>query len=616
VMPSGYDDWEPIWARRTHIPTVYAPRLLDAVQHILGPQVAQLRPFPWAPKPTTGSREGDDLGIAARVFPQWLRCTGCNMLGPLTRFTYKNTNPYRPDQAQFLHNGCRGRFGKVNPKPVPTVPARYLLVCTNGHIDEFPYDWWVHHGEKCHEGNPRLEMTDRSAGRGQSTTITCKSCNSSRSMREAQGENGAGKLPRCRGRHPHIGIFAKGGCPNQTKLMLLGASNIWFPAFLSSIVLPGIKGDPTTLLANDLAAMAGEKRVERYGLNLDKWREYLDDEDSPLAKHSDADILAALQKIYNPPSDEQLKHNRDTFDSDAVLLLPEWRYLEQDPQGAHHKADDESGLVISPPKGGVSPFLREIGITRIHAIDKLRKANAIIGFTRVDPMDRVDDAGGRLAPLVRKGRPTWTVATDDNGEGIFIQLDEAAVAAWEKRIEESDLWKAHKEAYRRYYSNHLSPTAKHDEADEHLKPPRYWLLHMLSHALIREAAMFAGYSAASLSERIYAWKGDENKPPAAGLMIVTTASDSDGTLGGLVALSEKDRLERLVKRALTRAHRCSSDPVCANRTPKDPEDFLHGAACHTCAMASETSCELANRFLDRRFLVNLPGWDYGFFTKS
>ena len=36
-------------------------------------------------------------------------------------------------------------------------------------------------------------------------------------------------------------------------------------------------------------------------------------------------------------------------------------------------------------------------------------------------------------------------------------------------------------------------------------------------------------------------------------------------------------------------------------------DFLHGAACHCCTMVSETSCERANRFLDRRFVVPLPG---------
>ena len=40
---------------------------------------------------------------------------------------------------------------------------------------------------------------------------------------------------------------------------------------------------------------------------------------------------------------------------------------------------------------------------------------------------------------------------------------------------------------------------------------------------------------------------------------------------------------------------------------------LHGAACHCCVFASETTCERSNRFLDRRFLVPLPGNDLAFF---
>ena len=78
-------------------------------------------------------------------------------------------------------------------------------------------------------------------------------------------------------------------------------------------------------------------------------------------------------------------------------------------------------------------------------------------------------------------------------------------------------------------------------------------------------------------------------------------------------LSEPDLLAGVVRTALRHAGRCSSDPVCSTRTPHDPEDFLHGAACHCCTMASETTCERANRFLDRRFLLSLPGSDLGFF---
>ena len=162
-------------------------------------------------------------------------------------------------------------------------------------------------------------------------------------------------------------------------------------------------------------------------------------------------------------------------------------------------------------------------------------------------------------------------------------------------------------AHKRNFERRYSETAKDMDHTERMQPARYWLVHTLAHALMRQMAMHSGYGAASLSERLYAWPEAEDRPAAAGLLITTTASDSDGTLGGLVALSEQGRLKEVFGAALRGLMRCSSDPVCARRVPKDPEDFLHGAACHCCVMASETSCERANRFLDRRFVVPLPG---------
>ncbi|NVM96184.1 DUF1998 domain-containing protein [Arthrobacter wenxiniae] len=616
IMPAGLDDWERVWARRGSVPTVHAPRLLDAVKVHLGPQISELRPFPWAPKPSSNSREGDDLGVPARVFPQWLRCTHCDMLAPLTRFAYRNTNPYRPDQARFEHEKCPGRKGRISKRPMPAVPARYLLACPDGHLDEFPYNWWVHEGAKCTAAEvPSLAMHDRSVGKGASATIECGACGLKRPMNQAQGEAGASKLPRCRGRHPHLGLFDKGGCPNATKLMLLGASNLWFPASLSIVVMPEATSETHAMVAADLLNAAGNKRLEKYGSDLAKWREFLDDDDSPLTELSDDDLAAAIAQLMEPPpSEEELAEQRRNFDP-ISLLVPEWNFLLRDPLGKLHKADEKSGLVLSPPVGGVHPDLTAQHVTRVMAIDKLRKVNAVLGFTRIDEMERANDIGQRLVHLSRSGRPKWTVATEDRGEGIYLQLEEKVVAAWEEKIEKTDLWEAHRAAHERNFLARFSETAKEVDPESRFRPARYWLMHTLAHVLIREMAMYAGYSAASLSERIYAWKPEAERPAAAGLLIVTTASDSDGTLGGLVQLSARDNLERVMSRALERALRCSSDPVCAHRTPKDPEEFLHGAACHTCAMASETSCERANRFLDRRFLVDLPGSvGLGFFS--
>jgi len=612
IMPTGLDEWERIWQRRNgQTPTIHAPRLLEAVKLMLGNQVTELRPFPWQPKPSTFSREGADLGVPARVFPQWMRCTGCDRLAPISVFIdgYKNTHPYRADEAVFEHTQCRGRRGQASkPHRQPLVPARYLIACPNGHLDEFPYDWWVHSGEPCPVAKvPHLRMVERSASQAASAIIICESCGASRTMAEAQGAEGRRKLPRCRGRMPHLDAFDLAGCDLEPRLMLVGASNLWFPAQQSIIDMPRL--DPVERTKDDatrLTSALGEK-LARYAANPAMIRDLLEARGqadlADLVDLSDEQLSAVIHTATRDPETESEREARKQAWDPADLLVPEWRYLQPEPASQHH-ADARSGLILSSrDRGDAMPYQ----VTRVLAVDRLRKVNAILGFTRIDDFDRVNDMGSRLVLLTRDGKPAWVPATEDRGEGIFLQLDLDAVAAWEAKVERSSLWAAHKQAHRRNFERRFSETAKQVNPDERLRPPRYWLVHTLAHALIRRMAMTSGYGAASLSERLYAWPANGARPAAAGLLICTTASDSDGTLGGLVSLSEPESLADIVNDSLRDMTRCSSDPVCASRVPQDPEDFLHGAACHCCVMASETSCERANRFLDRRFVVPLPG---------
>ncbi|MGH4020748.1 MAG: DrmB family protein [Pseudonocardiaceae bacterium] len=613
IMPAGLDDWDRIWRRRDGIPHIRAPRLREVVRMMLRSPDVQLRPHPWQPKKMNFSSEGNDLGVPARVFPQWLRCTGCDMLGMVSQFDYRNTHPFRTDLACFEHAKCTGRTGDKTRKAArrTAVPARYLLACVDGHLDEFPYELWVHHGKQCAQAQfPALKMIDRTAGKGASAVIHCESCTQRRPMNEAQGEAGKVKLPRCRGRHPHLDAFEPGGCRNETRLILVGASNLWFPATQSIIVMPESQQEQESDLADQIRIALGEK-LAKYRHNLDMLRDLLESSKVDVAALSDDELNRAVATASAPPVTMAEQEEKLRTWNPVDLLVPEWRYLLKDPLGARHE-DGASGLTLSTRDH--DPNLRR-EITRVLAVERLRKVNALVGYTRIDDMDRVGDLPQRLAPLTRTPRPAWTVATEDRGEGIFLQLDERAVASWEQRVHETDLWRAHRAAHRRNFSRRFSDTAKIVDPDSRLKPPRYWLVHTFAHVLIREMAMTCGYSAASLSERLYAWPEVGGRSAAAGLLICTTASDSDGTLGGLVQLSEPARLERVVSAALYRATRCSSDPICAMRTPQNPEDFLHGAACHCCVMASETSCERANRFLDRRFLVDLPGSGIGFFGR-
>jgi hypothetical protein len=93
----------------------------------------------------------------------------------------------------------------------------------------------------------------------------------------------------------------------------------------------------------------------------------------------------------------------------------------------------------------------------------------------------------------------------------------------------------------------------------------------------------------------------------AGVLLFTASPDSEGTLGGLVALADPNRLAAVFREAMARAKLCSTDPMCADHQAGDLGDTLHNAACHACLFAPETSCEAGNRFLDRGSVIPILG---------
>jgi hypothetical protein len=233
-------------------------------------------------------------------------------------------------------------------------------------------------------------------------------------------------------------------------------------------------------------------------------------------------------------------------------------------------------------------------VEQVVLVERLRVARAFVGFTRLDAPEWNELSSEGLVRLSHGG-PTWVPATQTRGEGMFIRLREEVLAHWEEKASRHPHLDALQAAYYRFRANRKRGPGGWPGA-------RYLLLHTLSHMLIRQIALECGYSSASLAERIYC---DLNGEAAAGILIYTSAPDSEGTLGGLVALGEPERLAGLFRDALEDARWCSSDPLCAEREPVDPEEFVYGAACHACLFLSETTCERANRFLDRSLIVPL-----------
>jgi hypothetical protein len=133
---------------------------------------------------------------------------------------------------------------------------------------------------------------------------------------------------------------------------------------------------------------------------------------------------------------------------------------------------------------------------------------------------------------------------------------------------------------------------------------RLMLVHSFSHILLNQLVFECGYSTAALRERIYV--SDDPTAPMSGILIYTSSGDSEGTLGGLVRLGRPEFLGPVIERALNKAYWCSADPVCSENIGGQGSKLVNMAACHSCALLPETSCECFNQGLDRSVIVGTP----------
>jgi hypothetical protein len=201
------------------------------------------------------------------------------------------------------------------------------------------------------------------------------------------------------------------------------------------------------------------------------------------------------------------------------------------------------------------------------------------------------------------------LAVEQFGEGLFIHFDERKILEW--------LGQEHVLARQAKLLHGFEKwSVRYGKSAPHYPGTAYYLLHSLSHALMQEIALDCGYPASSLKERVYAHPSAQGgMVDRCGLLIYTASAGAQGTLGGLVSIAP--RFSEILTAALRRAEICSNDPICADHEPNvhTGDRATHGAACHSCLLVAETSCEARNLFLDRALLVGtMSGRDTPFFA--
>lgn len=566
----------------------------------------RVKEFRLPPDYRRGKRGSDNLNGELTVpvlrFPRWHFCIYCKRL---EKSVLSMTQAVFCQDKSHEAKGTRPRMSQVP----------FVVICTAGHLDDFPFDKWVHRSHKpsCN-GQLRLKSTGGDGLEGQ--RVVCDHCKAERSLRgiteTVPGKEGDRTVLShslsspddpylCVGARPWLSDHGR-ICGLPVRGALRAAGNVYFPKVESSIYLPRKEGpisDEMRELMRNTEIRSAMRSLHRFlGAEIGAAilrRELISllEVVSPacLTPISDEELIAGYHDMLAGGEGETgLAEEPDTelLTGDDEWRYPEFRCIRETPN------DDR--LAATDP--GVHPDLDSY-LERVRSVDVLRETRALRGFTRV--RDDVLKLSAGKALLRREPLPfseDWLPAYVVKGEGIYLELDPARLTTWEGRPEV--------QARAQRIADQYGKLAARRGSQDRGLPPRFLLLHTLGHLLVNELIFTCGYSSASLRERLYVSTDAERE--MAGLLIYTAAGDSEGTMGGLVRMARPANLRAVFASAISNARWCSSDPVCMEAGEKGQgPDSCNLAACHGCALLPETSCEEFNRFLDRGLVIGTFG---------
>lgn len=125
-------------------------------------------------------------------------------------------------------------------------PARFISICEDGHMDDFPWRWWCHNGKTNCKDKLRLKSFGTTSSLAE-LEVECD-CGAKRRMSGSmQKENFEGC--NCTGNHPQRPNAIKKICKKKIVPSQRGASNVYFPVTRTAISIP-----PWTNPINDLMA--------------------------------------------------------------------------------------------------------------------------------------------------------------------------------------------------------------------------------------------------------------------------------------------------------------------------------------------------------------------------
>lgn len=455
------------------------------------------------------------------------------------------------------------RFGVTCPDcQRPAYPSRFITLCEDGHMDDFPYKWWVHHGNTSCKGKLKMYSIGNTSTLAD-MWVECLSCKAKRSMSGAMQKYNFEGLT-CTGHHPFRPNSRNVRCEKNIIPSQRGASNVYFSVSRSAISIPPWVNPLYNLIDEHFRLIEETKEIfgdvgvtkiyEKYFASFNR-------------EEFDEALERRLRNITEYKEIKQMEYDAITHHDDPAYASNK----------KHFKAEEDT-----------LPSYLHPYFSRIIRITRLREVKVLMGFTRVDAPDPDADIQANIVYLNKGRSEKWLPAAEVNGEGIFIEFNRDMLNQWIKESTVKALSQKYADCYKEFCeSKGWTITVMRDAI--------YVLMHTFAHLLIKQMSTSSGYSSAAIRERIYF--GDR----MSGILLYTGSADKEGSLGGLVELGTVDKLIDLMKDLFQEALLCTNDPECMSNIPAGNNS--NGAACHSCCMISETACENGNRMLDRGLVV-------------
>ena len=342
----------------------------------------------------------DTRRLVAVRFPGWLQCPECDKIGPIRIWSDE------PGKAYRYCAKCTAE--KPGNRKVFAIPVRFVLACTRGHVDDFPWHWWVGHKDDCK--NKRGSLTLKSENPGLAGLILrCPECKGFRSMDGIFARQTWENFSKCSGQRPWLADAAE-ECSEQVVALQRGASNFYFPVMQSALSIPPWSDRLQECLGTywdtlvNIDPSQREQFIEMMGQG----------ELGPVLEElnmTSAMLAVAIEK----------RVERYTEIETSDLRPAEFRQFVEDP-GDRNDRDLEFEIRREIVPGEIGQWISTV----VRAV-RLREVRAITGFTRINPPG--DPESQEIAPL-SSGPLPWLPAIEVRGEGIFLALDEARLSQW------------------------------------------------------------------------------------------------------------------------------------------------------------------------------------------